>query len=214
MRYKDRTQAGRFLSKLLSHYEGKSCVVLGLPNGGIPVGIEISREFGFDFDLLFVSKITPKFNTEIGYGSVSESGEINLNRELMKRLGLSKEEVEEDIAKTKRKIASRMKMYIRKDGRCDIEGRIAILVDDGIASGYTMINAQDTVKKRGAKEIVIAVPTAPLEKYNMIKDMVDHIVCPDVRDVAMFAVADAYDNWYDISFEGAIRFLKRFGYME
>jgi putative phosphoribosyl transferase len=214
MRYKDRTHAGHVLAQLLSHYGGKSCVVLGLPNGGIPVGIEIAKEFGFDFDLLFVSKITPKFNTEIGYGSVSESGEVNLNRELMKRLGLGKEEVEEDIAKTARKIASRMKKYVLKDGRCDIEGRIVILVDDGIASGYTMINARDTVKKRGAQEIVIAVPTAPLEKYNLIRDMVDEIVCPDVRDVAMFAVADAYDNWYDISFEGAIKFLMKFGYME
>ena len=214
MRYRDRTHAGRVLARLLSHYGEKPCVVLGLPNGGIPVGIEIAKEHGFDFDLLFVSKITPRFNTEIGYGSVSESGEVNLNRELMKRLGLSKEEVEDDIEKTERKIASRMKKYVRKGGRCEIEGRIVILVDDGIASGYTMINARDTVKKRGAQEIVIAVPTAPLERYTMIGNMVDEIICPDVRDVGMFAVADAYDNWYDISFEGAIRFLMKFGYME
>lgn len=214
MRYRDRTHAGRVLARLLSQYGEKPCVVLGLPNGGIPVGIEIAKEYEFDFDLLFVSKITPRFNTEIGYGSVSESGEVNLNRELMKRLGLSKEEVEEDIDKTERKIASRMKKYVRKGGRCDIEGRIVILVDDGIASGYTMINARDTVKKRGAQEIVIAVPTAPLERYTMIGDMVDEIICPDVRDVGMFAVADAYDNWYDISFEGAIKFLMKFGYME
>lgn len=214
MIYRDRTHAGRVLARLLSQYGEKPCVVLGLPNGGIPVGIEIAKEYGFDFDLLFVSKITPRFNTEIGYGSVSESGEVNLNRELMKRLGLSKEEVEEDIDKTERKIASRMKKYVRKGGRCDIEGRIVILVDDGIASGYTMINARDTVKKRGAQEIVIAVPTAPLERYTIIGDMVDEIICPDVRDVGMFAVADAYDNWYDISFEGAIKFLMKFGYME
>lgn len=214
MIYRDRTHAGRVLARLLSQYGEKPCVVLGLPNGGIPVGIEIAKEYGFDFDLLFVSKITPRFNTEIGYGSVSESGEVNLNRELMKRLGLSKEEVEEDIDKTERKIASRMKKYVRKGGRCDIEGRIVILVDDGIASGYTMINARDTVKKRGAQEIVIAVPTAPLERYTIIGGMVDEIICPDVRDVGMFAVADAYDNWYDISFEGAIKFLMKFGYME
>ena len=189
-------------------------MVLGLPNGGIPVGIEIARELEVDFDLLFVSKITPKFNTEVGYGSVSESGIVNLNRGFIIRFGLSEEEVEKDIEKTKRKIAMRMREYVRKGGRCNVKGKIAILVDDGIASGYTMINAIDTVKKRGTKQIIVAVPTAPLEKYDMIKDLVDDNICPDVRDTDFFAVADAYDNWYDISFEGAIKLLNKFGYIE
>jgi len=204
MKYRTRTDAGRVLARFIRDLVGESSVLLGLPNGGIPVGIEIARELGIPFDLLFVSKITPKFNTEIGYGSVSESGEVNLNNNLIQRLNLSIEDVERDIAKTKKKIAARMNKYAREGGRCSIRNKQVVLVDDGIASGYTMINARDTVKERGAREIIIAVPTAPLENYNRIGDMVDHIICPDVRDTDMFAVADAYSSWYDISFESAI----------
>jgi len=212
VKYRDRFHAGRVLSNRLNNYRDKNCIILALPNGGIPVGIEIAKELHAEFDLLFVSKITPKFNTEIGYGSISESGVINLNRELIERLGLSIQEVNSDIEKTERKIATRMRQY-KKRGY-DIKGKIAILVDDGIASGYTMLNAIDTVKKKHADEIIIAVPTAPLEKYTMLTPLADQIICPLVRDTEFFAVADAYENWYDISFESAIRILKKFGFFQ
>jgi putative phosphoribosyl transferase len=212
VKYRDRFHAGQVLAKRLNNYRDKNCIVLALPNGGIPVGIEIARELHAEFDLLFVSKITPKFNTEIGYGSISESGVINLNRKLIERLGLSVQEVNNDIEKTERKIATRMRQYKKKG--YDIKGKIAILVDDGIASGYTMLNAIDTVKKKHADEIIIAVPTAPLEKYDMLAPLADQIICPLVRDTEFFAVADAYENWYDISFEGAIKLLKRAGYFK
>ena len=211
MVYRDRTQAGQILSKYLSEYINKDSVVLALPNGGIPVGLEISKKLNIDFDLVFVSKITPKFNSEVGYGSVSESGITNLNKDLIAMFGIKKHEVEEDIEKTKRKISQRIKNYKLKK-RININGKTVILVDDGIASGYTMINAVETVKKRNAKEIIIAVPTAPLSSYNKLLDYTDQIICPDIRDVYSFAVADAYENWYDISLESAIKFLNGYGY--
>jgi putative phosphoribosyl transferase len=81
MIYRDRSEAGRHIAGLLARYRESRCLVLGLPNGGIPVGIEIAAGMGAEFDLLFVSKITPKFDTEVGYGAVSESGAVSLNRE-------------------------------------------------------------------------------------------------------------------------------------
>lgn len=211
MIYKDRTQAGKILSKLLVEYKDKKGTVLALPNGGIPVGLEIAKELNIDFDLLFVSKITPRFNSEVGYGSVSESGIINLNKELIALFGIKSREVEEDIEKTKRKIEQRLKNYKLKK-RINIKNNIVILVDDGIASGYTMMNAVDTVKKREAEDVIIAVPTAPLSSYNRIVNHVDKIICPDIRDAYSFAVADAYENWYDINLDRAIKFLKDYGY--
>ena len=104
MVYRDRIHAGQILSKYLSKDLNEYSVVLALPNGGIPVGLEISKRLNIDFDLLFVSKITPKFNSEVGYGSVSESGVTNLNKKLITMFGIKKHEVEEDIEKTKRKI--------------------------------------------------------------------------------------------------------------
>jgi putative phosphoribosyl transferase len=213
MIYKDRTEAGRYLGRMMKRSGGGPVAVLGLPNGGIPVGFEIAKELGCGFDLLFVSKITPDFNTEVGYGSVSESGKVILNEELIRRLGLRQEEVNEGIRNTKRKISSRMRHFNPARGRMEIAGKRVILVDDGIASGFTMLNAIGTARERGAREIVVAVPTAPLRTCSRLTDMVEGIVCPDVRDTDMFAVADAYENWHDISFEGAMSLLRKEGYL-
>lgn len=211
MLYKDRTDAGKALADELSDYRKEDPVVMALPNGGIPVGLEISKGLECYFDLLFVSKITPAFNTEIGYGSVSESGVVNLNRSLIGRFGLSENEVSRDIDKTKMKINSRIKCY-SLNKRHSIKNKPVILVDDGIASGYTMINSVETMKKKGAETVVIAVPTAPLSSINNIQHLVNKIICPDIRDTFHFAVADAYENWYDLNNDEAIEFLKKYGY--
>ncbi|MBN2160318.1 MAG: phosphoribosyltransferase [Spirochaetes bacterium] len=214
MMYKDRSEAGRVLAGCLERCRSIPCLVIGLPNGGIPVGIEIARGLGFDFDLLFVSKITPKFNTEIGYGAVSESGKINLNRDLVMRLGITREDMAEDIRTTRRKVEFRVRNLRLRGGRRDVRNRTVILTDDGLASGYTMINAIATVRERGANEIVVAVPTAPLGTYNTIATLADDIVCPDIRDSFVFAVADAYERWHDIDYEGALKLLKKSGYID
>ncbi len=211
MIYKSRTHAGRVLAEKLKSYQDENCVVLGLPNGGIPVGCEIARILNVPFDLLFVSKITPRFNTEVGYGSVSESGTVNLNENLVARFGISRDEMEDDIAKTKRKIAGRVNFYRLKE-RHEVTGKTVILVDDGIASGYTMINAVQTVRERGARGAVIAVPTSPKSSYDRIRTMVEYFICPDIRDVFSFAVADAYDRWYDIDNEEGREILMEYGY--
>ena len=214
MIYKDRSDAGKRLAGLLARYRESGCVVLGLPNGGIPVGIEIAAGLGAAFDLLFVSKITPKFDTEVGYGAVSESGAVSLNRDLIMRLGFSEEDIDDDIRTTKKKVDFRVKNLRLKGGRIDVSGRSVILTDDGLASGYTMASAVETVKERGSREIVVAVPTSPLGTYNRIAAMVNEIICPDVRDTFVFAVADAYERWHDIDFEGAMRILRKNGYVD
>ncbi|MFW5862719.1 MAG: phosphoribosyltransferase [Spirochaetota bacterium] len=208
MIFKDRSHAGKVLAGLLNDYASPETVALGLPNGGIPVGIEIARELGCKFDLLFVSKITPSFNTETGYGSVSESGAITINEQFVKRYAITPENVKRDTDRTREKISRRMKTYRIAEERPQIKGRTVIIVDDGIASGYTMINAIQTVKDRGADKVIAAVPTAPQSTYEYVQSKVDGIVCPDIRDVSRFAVADAYENWHDISFDEAMTLLK------
>ena len=216
MVYRDRSEAGRYLAGILARYRESRCVVLGLPNGGIPVGIEIATGLGAEFDLLFVSKITPKFDTETGYGAVSESGAVSLNRDLIMRLGIGKEDIDDDISTTRRKVEYRVKNLRLRGGKIDVRGRSVILTDDGLASGYTMASAVETVNERGAQEIVVAVPTSPLGTYNRIASMsmVNEIICPDVRDTFVFAVADAYEHWHDIDFEGAMKILKKNGYID
>jgi putative phosphoribosyl transferase len=210
MIFRDRTHAGTVLAGLLTDYAHPETVILALPNGGIPVGMEIARELGCKFDLLFVSKITPSFNTETGYGSVSESGTITINEQFVKQYAITPENVKRDTDRTREKINRRMKTYRMDEERPEIKGGTVIIVDDGIASGYTMINAIQTVKDREGGKVITAVPTAPKSTYEYIQSKVDGIICPDIRDVSRFAVADAYENWYDISFDEAMQMLKKF----
>jgi len=210
MRYINRTDAGKILAQHLKNIINENAVVLALPNGGIPIGLEIAKGLNIDFDLLFISKLTPKFNSEVGYGAVSESGFINLNNQLIKMFGITNDDIEKDIEDTKKKIASRIENYNIKK-RIDLTGRMVILTDDGLASGYTMENAIITAKRNNPSKIIIAVPTAPLKTYNKLLNQADKIICPDIKDTYSFAVADAYEEWYDISIEKAKEFLQSYG---
>ena len=214
MIYRDRTEVGLALAHRLALYRNSGCLVLGLPNGGIPVGVEIAKGIGADFSLLFVSKITPRFNSEVGYGAVSETGVVRLDSEMAKRWGLRPDEIEEDIRIAKRKIEARKKSFMIAQGRPDLSRRTVILTDDGLAGGYTMMTAVEAVKSLNASAIVVAVPTAPRDTYSRISLLVDAIVCPDVRDGFPFAVADAYERWHDVSLEEAITILQKEGYMK
>lgn len=214
MMYRDRTEAGDVLAQGLTLYQNRGCVVLGLPNGGIPVGIAIAKGIGAEFGLLFVSKVTPRFNSEVGYGAVSETGAVRLDRALAARWGLRPDEIEEDIRIAKRKIETRKRSFNLIQGRPDVSRRSVILTDDGLAGGYTMMTAVEAARSLGAAEIVVAVPTAPRDTYDRIGALVDDIVCPDVRDGFPFAVADAYERWHDISLEEAITILQKEGYLK
>ncbi len=215
MKYKDRTHAGSILAQKLSGLDKHKCVVLALPNGGIPVGLKIAEENGFDFDLLFVSKITPSFNSEIGYGAVSESGEITLNSEFIKHFSINEKTIDRDTDKTRGKINNRMQIYLKGRTRVSLKGKIAIIADDGIASGYTIRSAIKTARIKGADKILIAVPTCPGSKFDDFKkieqnehvESIEKIICPDVRYIRNFAVADAYENWCDISDNQALNLL-------
>jgi predicted phosphoribosyltransferase len=208
MKYKDRKHAGKVLSEKLKEYGKDECVIIGLPNGGIPVAIEIAEQNGYILDLMFVSKITPSFNTEVGYGSVSETGKVTLNKNFINHFGLKERDIDRDTDKTRKKIKRRMEKYLQNVKRPDLNGKTAILVDDGIASGYTMKNAIQTAEVKGAEKIIVAVPTCPGTQFEDFQQIVDEIICPDVRYVSRFAVAEAYENWYDISDERAIEMLK------
>jgi putative phosphoribosyl transferase len=214
MIYKDRTHAGQVLATFLKEYKDSSLLVLALVNGGIPVGLEIAKLLQLDFNLIFVSKITPRFNSEVGYGAVSETGIININEGLVRRFGLQEREVEQDLKNTKRKIAQRVKEFYLWEKRGSLFNREVLLVDDGIASGFTMLNAIETVKELKVKKVVVAVPTAPLVSYEKIAAATQEVICPDIQDVYSFAVADSYEHWYDISNEKAKIFLRNYGYIE
>ncbi len=199
--FKDRDEAGRVLAEMLEpeYKAAQDAIVLAIPSGGVPVGLQVMRKLHLRFDLIIARKIPIPHNPEAGYGAVTLEGGVFLNEELVSRLGLKPSQIEKQISRLKKELEERQALFRGEKPFPDLSGKTALLVDDGLASGYTTMASVHSVKNMGAKEIVIAVPTAPTGTIKKIDPMVDEIYCPNVRDKIYFAVADAYEDWYDLS---------------
>jgi putative phosphoribosyl transferase len=197
--FADRPEAGVVLAQMLGAYRNGPALVLAVPAGGIPVGAAMARELGLPLDVAVVSKVTLPWNTEAGYGAVAFDGTVRLNDVLLPRLGLSAQDVTDGIAKTTEKVRRRVESLRGNRPFPELSRRPVILVDDGLASGFTMQVAVEAVRKAGAEEVIVAVPTAHADAVGRLSRMVDALYCANIRGGRVFAVADAYKNWYDLS---------------
>lgn len=208
--FRDREHSGIVLSKMLTSYRGSDAVVFGIPAGGVPVAAPIASALGLELDVAVVSKITLPWNTEAGYGAVAFDGTVQLNQEIVSRMGLTTGEIQEGTEKASLKVGRRFRQFRGDRSFPDIKKRPAIVVDDGIASGFTMLVAVEALKRRGASQIVIAVPTAHLQALEKVAPQVFEIYCANIRGGWGFAVADAYQNWYDVDEGEVSAILKEF----
>ncbi len=206
--FEDREDAGRRLSQFLSEYKGSDSIVLSIPSGGVPVGKEIKDALSLPLDLLIVRKIQIPWNPEAGFGAVTLDGYVIFNEPLLHSLELPENVINEQIEKTKDILLKRNELFRKGKGFPSLKNRTAILVDDGLASGYTMIAATEFVKKRNPFRIIIAVPTGSYSTVRKISSLVDHLYCLNIREGYPYAVAEAYRNWYDLSNEEVLRILK------
>ena len=208
--FKNRFHAGEILSEIIrKNVKLEDAILFAIPAGGVPVAYEISKRLKLPIDLAVVRKIQIPWNPEAGFGAISWDGEIVLNEELIRLLGLSWEEVQESIQRTKNIVLERFRMFRRGKSIPDLRGKIVIIVDDGIASGYTMLVALRSLKKRSPKKIIIAAPTASTNAIETLKEEADYIICPNIRGGATFAVADAYREWRDLTEEEVIELLRK-----
>jgi putative phosphoribosyl transferase len=207
--FRDRASAGKALAGMLEEYRSSHALVMGVPAGGMAVAVEIARELHLALDIAVVSKITLPWNSEAGYGAVAFDGTVMLNEELLSRLNLSDQDIQTGIKKTEQKVSRRVAMF-RGDRPLPAFNRPILLVDDGLASGFTLRVAIKALRQTGATNVILAVPTAHSESVQMISEEVEAIYCPNLRSGPSFAVADAYEQWSDLDEEEVIRILKEF----
>ncbi len=207
--FQDRADAGRVLAGMLKQYRNSSAIVLAVPAGGVAVAAVIAAELGLPLDVAVVSKITFSWNSEAGYGAVAFDGTVMLNEGLLSRFHLGDQEIEAGTEKTRQKVARRVKAF-RGDRPLPDFKRPIILVDDGLASGFTLLVALKALRKAGATEIILAVPTAHSESIQTILEGAEAIYCPNLRSGLSFAVADAYEQWADLDEQEVIKILREF----
>jgi len=205
--FQDRTDAGAKLAQLLLPLKGSDAEVFAIPSGGVPVAMEIHKAHGFPFDLLVVRKVQIPWSTEAGFGAINLDGEVILNEELVDSLGLPQEVMEAQIEKTREILRKRDALFRKGSPFPAIKNKTAILVDDGLASGYSMVAAIRFVRKRDPLQVIVAVPTGSSGALGRISPLVDALYCLNVREGYPFAVADAYRNWYDLSDEEVLKLL-------
>jgi len=204
--FRDREHAGMVLADMVSDYKDENAIVIGIPAGGIPVAAELSLEL----DVAVVSKVTLPWNSEAGYGAVSWEGTVRLNQDLVSRIGLSKDEIHKGIEETREKVERRVKLFRGSKIWPYLGEKTVILVDDGIASGFTILVAVMALKNMGVGELIVAVPTASPDSLNRLSTEVEGIYCPNIRGGWTFAVADAYQKWRDVDEGEVLRILENF----
>jgi putative phosphoribosyl transferase len=204
----DRTSAGRRLAAHLEAYRGGAVHLFAIPAGGVPVAAEIARALALSLDLIIVRKIQFPWTTEAGFGALDPAGQAILNEDLLRRMPLSPEEIEAQINKTAGVIRQREERLRGGKPYARLNGQTALVVDDGLASGYTMRAALRFLKAQGAGRLICAVPTGSERTVWELLPMVDELCCLNVRGGFSFAVADAYENWYDLTEAEVLEILK------
>lgn len=205
--FRDRAHAGEVLAGMLAEYRSSDALVLGIVAGGVPVAAALARQLGLALAAAVVSKITLPWNTEAGYGAVAFDGTLRLNREAIERFGLAAAEVDMGIARTRAKVRERVQRF--GAGRAPaLAGRAVILVDDGLASGFTLLTAVAAVRHGRPSRLLVAVPTGHGASVQRVVGEVDALYCANVRTALAFAVADAYEHWSDVSEDEALALLQ------
>jgi predicted phosphoribosyltransferase len=207
--FENRHDAGRRLAIELRDYVNQSVVVLAIPNGGVPVALEVASALKADLDLIVCRKIPVPLSPEAGFGAVADDGTIVLNEELVKKIGLSRHQIEYEATKVRAKIKQRSVLYRGNRPLARVNGKTVIIIDDGLASGSTMMAAVESVRHRRPKEIIVAVPCASAVAMKQLEKVADKVVIAMVGYMPRFAVADYYRYWYDLSDDEVIQYLRQ-----
>jgi putative phosphoribosyl transferase len=178
MRFRDRAHAGRLLAQRLQEYAGRDdVIVLGLPRGGVPVAYEIAAALGAPLDVFLVRKLGVPGHEEFAFGAVATGGLTVLNRHVIESLRIPQDVVDAVVAREMRELERRERAYRGDRPPPDLTGRAVLLVDDGLATGSSMVAALHAVRRRNPECVVAAVPVAPPETCETLRGAADEVVC-------------------------------------
>ena len=197
--FHNRHDAGKQLGAFLKTLPDiRNPLVLAIPAGGVPIGREVALALAAPFSLAIVRKIRIPGTTESGFGAVTWDGQILINERLRTALGLSGPEVEQAVAETEKNVRERVARFAQGRPVPEMADKLVILTDDGLASGYTMLAAAKSIRRHRPAGIIVAVPTGSASSAELVAAQADRLVCLNIRSGRNFAVAEAYEEWYDL----------------
>jgi putative phosphoribosyl transferase len=203
--FADRREAGERLAEALAHLRDEDVVVLGIPRGGVEVAAVVAEPLQAPLDVVIPRKVGAPGNPELGLGAVAEDVEV-LDQHLIRILNVSEEYLRQEIAAQREEIARRSSAYRRGRPPVNLSGKVAVVVDDGVATGGTAIAALRWARAKGARRVVLAVPVAPAEAVRRLDGEADEIVVLASPE-PFYAVGQWYRSFPQISDERVVELL-------
>ncbi|HWB89300.1 MAG TPA: phosphoribosyltransferase family protein [Acidimicrobiia bacterium] len=191
MRFDDRRAAGRMLGEVVRELDPHDPVVYALPRGGVPVGFEVSRVLECPLDVLVVRKIGVPYQPELAMGALGEGGTLVRNSEVLTEAGIDEEDFAAVVERERRELDRRVASYRSAAPAVPAEGKTAVIVDDGLATGSTALAAVSVLERKGAGDIWVAVPVAPQGPLGGLERRADRVVT--MHRPARFG---AVGSWY------------------
>jgi len=204
--FENRIDAGKKLGARLLKEKLKNVIVLAIPRGGVPVGFAVARTLKAKLDIVVPRKLPIPSDPEAGFGAVINNM-VTLNGQIVSKFGLSKREIGSVVREVRAEVKRRIKVYRGSKLFPSLKGKTVILVDDGLASGYTMLAAVKWLKSKKAGKVIVAVPVSSSNAASLVRKEAE-LICLQTSKSAVFAVADFYKEWRDLSDVEVINYLK------
>ena len=201
--FADRIDAGLYLADMLKKYKNKPGVILAVPRGGVPLGYIIARELNMPMEVILTKKIGHPTNPEYAIGAVSMTEKI-----IVPHAGVSEEYIEKETEKIRKKLRENYVKFMGDKKPAELAEKIVILVDDGIATGNTIISTISMLRKRNPAKIIVAVPVAPKSAVAKLSKMVDELVIPLIPE-DFHGVGAFYEDFEQVSDEEVIGYLDK-----
>lgn len=199
--YHDRAEAAALLASRLKQYEGKNAIILAIPRGGVPVGYGIAKALHLPLEITMAKKIGHPSNPEYAIGAVSLD-EFYLDEEV------SPQYIQKETARIKEELSLRLQNFMNGRKLTDLKGKNVIVVDDGIATGRTLVACIKSIRKRNPAKLIIAAPVASVHASSIMRSLADEFVCPLVSP-EFYAVGQYYEDFDQVSDEEVKGFLTK-----
>lgn len=202
MYFNDRLDAAEQLVPHLMSYKNKDCIILAIPRGGVPMGCHIANALNLPLDLLMTKKIGHPHNPEYAIGAVSLEGRL-----IDENSGIHSEYIELETIRLRKLMRERYKKLMGNQKPLSVKGKILIIVDDGIATGYTLMAAIELLRKKEPAKIVVAVPVAPIDSALKVKKRVDDFICL-YTPFSFYNISSFYNDFNEVSDEMAAQYIR------
>jgi predicted phosphoribosyltransferase len=199
--YADRIEAGLILAERLKKYAGETAIILAVPRGGVPLGFIIARELHLPLELLLSKKIGHPNNPEYAIGAVSLT-----DRVLIPHAGVSDAYIESETTRLRQKLRENYIKFMGDKNSSNLENKILIVVDDGIATGNTLMSTIQMLRNSKPAKIIVAVPVAPQSAVNKLSKVVDELVIPLIPK-EFYGVGSFYEDFTQVSDDDVLQYL-------